>query len=249
MPEGRRRRWRSERLQRDVTLVRWGTFGQPVLVFPTAGGDAEEIERLHLIDVLQPLLEAGQDQGLLAATASRARRWSRRRARRRTGCGCTHQFHQYVRHEVVPAIRTDCHDRGHRHHDRRRVDRRVPRGGRGVPLPERLHARALRDRGTYDLRAFFDAGRLRPTTSSSSSPLHFVPTLGPGPHLDVLRTRFILLAVGRGPRRGHRRILARWPTCSAPRASRTASTPGARDWHHDWLTWREMLPKYLGEWA
>jgi len=27
-------KWRSERLQRDVTMVRWGTFGQPVLVFP-----------------------------------------------------------------------------------------------------------------------------------------------------------------------------------------------------------------------
>ncbi len=29
-------------------LVRWGTYGQPVLLFPTAGGDAEEIERFLL---------------------------------------------------------------------------------------------------------------------------------------------------------------------------------------------------------
>ena len=53
-------RWRSERVQREVTLVRWGSFGQPVLVFPTAGGDAEEIERWQMIDVLAPLLDAGK---------------------------------------------------------------------------------------------------------------------------------------------------------------------------------------------
>jgi hypothetical protein len=31
-------RWRSERLEREVTLVRWGSFGRPVILFPTAGG-------------------------------------------------------------------------------------------------------------------------------------------------------------------------------------------------------------------
>src|SRR6185436_12544527 len=53
-------RWRSERLGREVTLVRWGTYGQPVLLFPTAGGDAEEVERMHLIGACNPLLEAGK---------------------------------------------------------------------------------------------------------------------------------------------------------------------------------------------
>ena len=45
-------RWYSSRLQEEVTLARWGEFGQPVLVFPTAGGDAEEIERFQLIRAL-----------------------------------------------------------------------------------------------------------------------------------------------------------------------------------------------------
>ena len=53
-------RWRSERLGREATLVRGGSFGQPVLVFPTAGGDAEEIERMHLVGALVPLIEAGK---------------------------------------------------------------------------------------------------------------------------------------------------------------------------------------------
>jgi esterase/lipase superfamily enzyme len=50
-------KWRSERLGREVQLVRWGTFGQPVLLFPTAGGDAEEVERMHLVGALSPLID------------------------------------------------------------------------------------------------------------------------------------------------------------------------------------------------
>ena len=33
-------------------MVRWGHFGQPVLVFPTAGGDFEEILDRNRIDVV-----------------------------------------------------------------------------------------------------------------------------------------------------------------------------------------------------
>jgi len=53
-------RWLSDRLQQEITLARWGTFGRPVLVFPSAGGDAEEIERFGLIDACGPLLAEGR---------------------------------------------------------------------------------------------------------------------------------------------------------------------------------------------
>ena len=52
--------WYSQRVEQDVHLVRWGDFGTPVLLFPTAGGDAEEIERFKLIHVLGPLIDAGR---------------------------------------------------------------------------------------------------------------------------------------------------------------------------------------------
>jgi len=38
-------RWHSARLRQDIQVVRWGFAGVPVLLFPTAGGDAEECER------------------------------------------------------------------------------------------------------------------------------------------------------------------------------------------------------------
>ena len=61
-------RWYTKCLEQDVQLVRWGHYGTPVLLFPTAGGDAEEI--LHTDECI----------GLLARVADRHRtpRW---------GCG------------------------------------------------------------------------------------------------------------------------------------------------------------------
>ena len=53
-------RWYSERVEQEIALVRWGHWGQPVLIFPTAGGDAEEIERMQLVAALWPLIEGGR---------------------------------------------------------------------------------------------------------------------------------------------------------------------------------------------
>ncbi len=52
--------WYSERLEQPIGLARWGHYGTPVLVFPTAGGDAEEIERNGVIGALWPMIEAGR---------------------------------------------------------------------------------------------------------------------------------------------------------------------------------------------
>ena len=53
---GVKERWYSGRLQTEITVVRWGVVGRPVLVFPSAGGDAEEIERHGLVNACGPLL-------------------------------------------------------------------------------------------------------------------------------------------------------------------------------------------------
>src|SRR5437773_5384665 len=99
-----RERWFSERLQKDVSVVRWGVLGVPVLVFPSAGGDAEEIERHGLVNACGPLLAAGRiklysvdsvaGQAMVTKDGSVGHRlWLR------------NQFQEFVRWEVGPAIR------------------------------------------------------------------------------------------------------------------------------------------------
>jgi esterase/lipase superfamily enzyme len=237
-------KWRSERLEREVTMVRWGTFGQPVLLFPTAGGDAEEIERMHLIGALRALIDAGKIKvyscDSVAGSALLAREGSARHQ-----MWLQNQFHQYIKHEVVPAIRTDCQSQ----------DAEVWTAGASIGafhavamvcrFPD-IFARACAMSGTYDLRRFYDA-----TDFSNdfwvSSPLHFVPTLD-GIHLDKLRTRFILMASGEGRAED---IGESWRMADVlgKKGIPNRVDPWGLDVHHDWPTWRKMLPQYLEGWT
>ena len=110
-------RWFSERLQQPITMARWGHFGTPVLIFPTAGGDAEEIERMRLIAACSELIEAGRvkiyscdsvaGKAMVAAEGTPAyRMW------------LMNQFHDCVINEIVPAIHPISADMPRDHHPR-----------------------------------------------------------------------------------------------------------------------------------
>lgn len=237
-------KWYSERLKREVTMVRWGTFGQPVLVFPTAGGDAEEIERMHLVGAVRPLIEAGKIKVYSVDSVAGAALLKREGSAQHQ-MWLQNMFHQYVRHEVAPAIRTDC----------KSDDLQIWAAGASIGAfhsvavvcrwPD-VFTKACAMSGTYDLRRFYDA---KDFTDDFwvSSPIHFVPTLE-GRHLDVLRTCYLLFPSGEGRAED---LGESWRMANALGAKGVPNRvdPWGTDWHHDWPTWREMLPKYLGEWT
>ncbi len=233
--------WWSDRLQREISLVRWGNFGQPVLLFPTAGGDAEEIERMLVIRALDPLLSAGRikiyscDSVAGAALASKEGSVEHR-------CWMLNQFHAYIAHEVVPAIQADCGSEGIEV-----VAAGASIGGfNAVAVTCRyphLFRAALGMSGTYDLERLM--GFKGNEDYYFSSPLAFLPGLD-GPLLDTLRNRFIVMPFGQG----------RWenPGESWHMASVLGEKgvpnrvdPWSADYDHDWPTWREMLPLYLDD--
>jgi esterase/lipase superfamily enzyme len=237
--------WHSERLHRDVTMVRWGQFGQPVLLFPTAGGDAEEVERWHMIDVLRPLIDAGKLKVYSCDSVAGAAMINREGSTPHQ-MWLLNQFHQYIRHEVVPAIRTDC----------KAEDIPVWSAGASIGafhsvamvcrFPDVFH-RACAMSGTYDIRRFFEAPVAQATDDYYvSSAVHFVPTLG-GVHLEVLRSRFILMPSGEGRAED---IGESWRMANVLGAKRVPNrvVSWGTEWPHDWQTWRKMLPLYLGEW-
>ena len=237
-------RWYSERVQREVTLVRYGTYGQPVLLFPTAGGDAEEAERWHLIGALGPLLEAGKIK-VYSCDSAAGKALLAREGDARHQMWLQDQFHRYVRHEVVPAIRTDCQT----------PDAEIWTTGASIGAfhavavlcrwPD-VFARACAMSGTYDLRRFYDATEFT-DEFWVSSPLHFVPTLE-GRHLEVLRTRFILLISGEGKAED---IGESWRLADVlgKQGIPNRVESWGPEWPHDWQTWRTMLPQVLTEWT
>lgn len=236
-------RWYSSRLQCDVTLARWGFSGQPILAFPTAGGDAEEIERFKMIQALEPLLAAGRVK-IYSCDSVAGRAFFDEQQHVEHRMYLTNQFHHYVKHEVAPAIRTDC----------RTPD--IPIWAIGASIgafhavavtcrfPDLFH-RALGMSGSYELLRF--VGHPPPTDYFRvSSPLHFIPTLA-GPHLELLRKRYIHLASGEG----------KWENIGESfRMGNLLGEKGIPNWveswgdvDHDWVTWRAKLPEYLDAWT
>ena len=236
--------WRSERLGRDVKLVRWGTFGQPVLLFPTAGGDAEEIERMHLVGALAPLVDAGRIK-LYSCDSAAGRAMIEREGTPQHRMWLQNMFQQYVRHEVVPAIRMDC----------KNDDLEIIVGGSSIGAMyavavlcrwPNVFSKALAVSGTYKLGRFLGSEEVT-NDMFVSSPHLFVPTLG-GQHLEALRGRFILFASGEGRAED---IGESWHMANVLGGMGVPNRVDSwgPEWHHDWPTWRKMFPQYLDEWT
>jgi len=235
--------WRSDRLGRDITLVRWGEVGQPVLVFPTAGGDAEEIERFHLITVCKAFLEQ-QLVKIYSVDSLAGRAWLSEDNTSTAAARVQNQFDGALYHEVLPAIRSDCND----------SEAEIVTAGASLGAFNALAflcrhpdvcKLAICMSGTYGLEKF-----LRGPVNDEyyhCSPLHFVPNLQEdGDHLAQLRKRYVLLAHGQGefesPEEDWKveRVLG-------PKGIPNRVDPWGKEWRHDWVTWRDMLPKYLAE--
>lgn len=234
-------RWFSHRLQQDIGLARWGHYGAPVLMFPTAGGDAEEIERNGVVAACGELIESGRvklyscdsvaGRAMVSATGSPAyRMW------------LLNQFHDCVRHEVLPAVYADLGGQ----------QPRIVTTGASIGA---FNALALLCRypdvvdvavglsGTYRVERFYDG---EPTEDLyHSSPLHFLPDLD-GPQLGLLRERFVILASGQG---AWEDVGESWHAADVLGRKQIPNRvdPWGPEWPHEWPTWRRMVPQYLDE--
>jgi esterase/lipase superfamily enzyme len=234
-------RWFSDRTQTEINVVRWGAVGTPVLVLPSAGGDAEEIERFGLVDACAPLLSEGRvklysvdsvaGQSMISKAGSvEHRMW------------LLNQFHECVRWEVVPAIHADL-------------------GGPSLDVitcgasigafnalallcryPDAFSA-AIAMSGTYRIERFYDQAWSQDLYLTA--PLQFLPALH-GPQLDRLRQRQVLLAAGEGDWEDIGESWAMAAVLGEKGIPNRVDNWGP-GWAHDWPTWHAMLPQYLRE--
>ena len=236
-------RWHSPRLERGVQLVRWGHYGTPVLLFPTAGGDAEEVERFHLVGVLGPLIEAGRIK-VYSTDSVAGQAWISGQHSAEYCSLLQNRFDAFIYEEALPAIRADCASG-----DIEVITAGASIGAFNAVATVCRHPDAFRMAiamsGTYDLSKYLE-GRMN-QNFYFSSPLHYLPDLE-GPQLEMLQRRFILMPSGEG----------RWEDIGESwRMARVLGAKGVPnrvdpwgpEWHHDWITWRDMLPKYLDEFA
>jgi len=236
--------WHTHRLPCPARVMRWGHWGTPVLLFPTAGGDFEEPERRGLIGALAGLVDAGRIK-VYTVDSVAGQHWISRQHSPEYCSRVQNLYDAYLYEEVVPLIRSDCTTPG--------IEIVTAGASYGAFYavaslcrhPDAFRV-ALGMSGTYDL-----SGYLQQRWNDDfyySSPLHFLPGLGECRLLDTLRRRFVLLATGSG----------RWE--SPGESWRMADALGAKgipnrvdDWgpvvDHDWPTWLTMLPQYLADLA
>lgn len=236
-------RWWSPSVEQEVQLVRWGHMGTPVLLFPTAGGDAEEIERFHLISVLQPLIDAGRIK-IYSTDSIAGKAWFSGEHSAEYCSFLQNCFDTLIYSEITPAIRKDCQTE----------DIEIITAGASIGAFNAVatvcrhpdaYKLAIAMSGTFDLSKYLEGSFNQ--DFYFSSPLHYLPELE-GEQLELLRKRLVLLPTGEG---NYEDISESWRIARVLGAKGIPNRvdPWGPNYHHDWVTWREMLPKYLDEFA
>jgi esterase/lipase superfamily enzyme len=227
------------------TLVAYGHYGRPVLVFPAEQGRAWDFENNGMIGAVADLLDAGRVK-LYCVDSADAGTWSDRglpieeRARRHDG------YERWVLDSVVPWIAGDCGG-----------PREIAALGCSLGAYHAANI-ALRHADVFPLALCF-SGNYDPTAWHAwgepgdatyfHNPMSYVANLH-GSHLEWLRERVsLLLVVGQGA----------WevdPTGALPSSRAFAARlaeKGLRheldvwgyDIPHDWPSWQSQLRRHL----
>lgn len=230
--------WTTQRLPETARLARWGHFGTPVVIFPTAGGDFEEIERFQLIAALGGLIDAGRIK-VYSIDGLAVRAWLSATTSRRDCARIQDRYDSFVCEEVLQRIREDCHDE--------RIEPILCGASLGAfaaisglcRYPDGFRA-ALGLSGVYDLPRRYGG-----ESSTAFSPLAFLKN-PKAEALERLRQRAVLLGCGAGDYEDPADSKRMADACGAKAIPCRLSLWGAEH-DHTWSTWREMLPRLLAE--
>jgi esterase/lipase superfamily enzyme len=229
--------WTSPHFAEAARLIRWGHFGTPVLIFPTAGGDFEEIERFQLISALGELIDQGRMKaysvdGLCVRAWLSARSPAQERAHLQKACD---SFDSFLYEDVLQRIRVDCQNQ--------RIEPILAGASRGAAIavgtlcrhPDSFRA-AIGVSGLYDWATDCSAG---------FEPLASLTAIA-GPELEKLRQRVIILGTGEGDyeRPGDSRHLSQTLAAKGIPCRLNLWGP-ARS--HTWSTWRDLFPRLLAQ--
>lgn len=234
----------SPSLERAMPVARWGDYGVPVLLFPTAGGDFLECERFLMIRALSPLIAARRISVFACASIS-GDGWMNGEAHPGHRAWLQELFDRYLAQTLLPFIREQCGGYP-----------TVIGAGASLGAYNAVNAacrhpsafsKVVAMSGTFDFDKWqdrwpgYDPGRDQ--TYYFHQPLRYLPGLR-GTLADHLREVEFVVATGRG----------RWEEpAQSERLARVLASLGVphrlelwgRDCDHDWPTWRTMLPLFL----
>lgn len=233
----------SRHMGRPMNLWRYGHFGPPVLVMPSAAGMAHEWDLGGMIDTLGDWLREGRLK-LYCSESNVAEAWTRKegppdwRIRRHMA------FERYVVEELVPLIRADC-----------RADD-MPIAVTGTSLGAFFAANlALKFptvfRYALCLSGRYDALRLTDGFSNEdvyfNNPMAYVANME-GEYLEAVRRHtHLTLVCGQGKwENGNIEDTRRFGALLGAKGISSECDLWGHDVHHDWDWWRLQARHYFG---
>lgn len=232
----------SAQMGRQVHLWRFGHFGKPVLVLPSASGMAHEWDAHGVIGAVSDLVEAGRIK-LYCTESNVAEAWTRRENPMHWRIQRHLAFERYVVDELVPWIRRDC----------RSADIRL--GVTGTSLGACFSANfALKFPEIFNwalcLSGRYDMSWLTDDYVSDdvyfNNPMAFVPNLG-GEALERIRDRtHLVLVCGRGKwEDGNVEETEAFAGMLADKGISHERDIWGRDVSHEWTWWRRQVRYHL----
>jgi esterase/lipase superfamily enzyme len=233
--------WTSRHLPAAARMVRWGHFGAPVLIFPTAGGDFEEIERFKLVGALGALIDGGRIK-VYSLDGIAVRAWLSGTQSAQACLQLQGAYDSFVFEDVLERIREDCQDP--------RIEPILAGASLGAFFalngicrhPEAFRL-AIGLSGVYDLAC--ELGGVSSDGTDACPPIEYLSRLS-GSQLEQLRRRKVILGCGQGDYEtplASQKMAAALASKAVP--CRLSLWGPARD--HAWSTWCAMLPGLLAK--
>ena len=231
--------WFSPALQKEMPVSIYGHYGFALLMIPTAAADFLEYERFELIDHLTPMIDAGKIK-VFSINSINMESWMNKGMEGAHKAIRQNQFNEYIFNEVVPFIHTH-------------TSRETPIVATGASFGA-LHAMnvflkrpdlfkgVIAMSGVYDLMEYTDG--YYDEQVYFNSPIHYIPNLTDHETLEKIRSGKMVIASGSGSHEdpeANRRFSGVLHSKSIPHDLEI----WANDIHHDWPTWRKMLPYFI----
>ena len=231
--------WFSPALQKEMPLAVYGHYGFALLMIPTAAADYLEYERFEMIDQLTPLIDAGKIK-VFSINSINTESWMNKQMEGAHKAIRQNQFNDYIFNEVVPFIRNFTSNEtpiitagasfGALH--AMNIFLKKPDVFKGVIAMSGVYDLMEYTNGYYDDQVYFN------------SPIHYIPNLTDHTILEQIRSGKMIIASGSGSHEdpeANKRFSGVLHSKSIPHELEI----WAEDIHHDWPTWRKMLPYFI----
>jgi esterase/lipase superfamily enzyme len=226
------------------TVIAYGHWGRPVLVFPAEQGRAWDIENNGLVGAVKGLIEAGRVK-LYCVDAYDGASWSNRTVALEDRARAHGAYEAWIADRVVAYVHADCG--GPTEIATAGVSLGAFHAANFALRRADLFPLALCMSGSYDPSHWHGWGE-RGDAAYFTNPMDYVDHLG-GDHLDWLRSRVSLLLVcGQGQwedTTGALESTKAFATLLARKGIRHELDLWGYDVAHDWPSWRAQFAHHL----